>query len=468
LTVTEAELAYLNLKEIRRMLARKEISSRELVEAQLQRLGKLQPRLNAFITVCAEEALEAARRADEEAAGGRALGALHGIPLTVKDIFWTRGVRTTSGSRILGDFVPPSDSTVVARLRAAGAIFIGKANLHEFAFGVSNLNPHYGAARNPWDTDRMTGGSSGGSAAAVAAGIGYGSMGSDTGGSIRIPSALCGTVGLKPTYGRISRCGVTPLAWSLDHLGPIARSVEDAAILYEIAAGVDPGDPTTSRRAVEPVSETLGAGLPQLRLGVPREYFFAGNTPEVDEAVRAAIDHLTGLGLEAREVSVPEVEFQSTCRNTITFVEAASYHQGFLGRRPQDYGADVREALRIGASLRATDYLAAQRARRAIAAAFRRAFESIDVLATPTTPAAAPRLEQTSLDNGESLRPGLLRLTSPFNTVGFPAISIPCGRTAAGLPVGLQLVARPWHEATLLRVAHRFMISRPAMDPPSP
>lgn len=450
------ELAFCSLVEIKGLLSKKEISARELVESHLSRIDEVEPKLNAFITVTKEEAARSALEADEAAARGGSLGCLHGVPLTLKDLLWTRGVRTTSGSKIFSDFIPSSDATVVAKLRAAGAIFLGKTNLHEFAYGISSVNPHYGPVHNPWDTERIAGGSSGGSAAALAAGIGYGSIGTDTGGSIRIPSALCGTVGLKPTYGRVSRFGVTPLAWTLDHVGPMTRTVADAAVLYEVTAGYDTRDPTTGRRAVEKVSEHL-AELPSgLKMGLAREVFLEDIDPEVNALFQRAAESLRRMGIEPVEVSIPEVRHQFVCRNVISFAEATSYHEPNLRERPADYGDNTLELLRLGLTIRATEYLAAQRARRRIVEAFRKAFHSIDILVCPSSPAPAPRIGETSLSNGEELRAGLLRLTSPFNTVGFPAISLPCGYTRSGLPVSLQIVARPFEESVLLKVAHAY------------
>ncbi len=450
------ELAFCSLKEIRNLLSKNEISARELVESHLSRIDEVEPKLNAFITVTKAEAVRSAIEADAAAARGDSLGHLHGVPLTLKDLLWTRGVRTTSGSKIFTDFIPSRDATVVAKLRAAGAIFLGKTNLHEFAYGVSSVNPHYGPVHNPWDTERIAGGSSGGSAAALAAGIGYGSIGTDTGGSIRIPSALCGTVGFKPTYGRVSRFGVTPLAWTLDHVGPMTRSVKDAAVLYEIIAGYDAKDQTTSRREVGNVSEHLAELPSSLKIGLPREYFLEGNDPEVEGLFQAAVKSLEQVGMDPIQVSIPEVRHQFVCRNVISFAEATSYHEPNLRVRPADYGDNTRELLRLGLTIRATEYLAAQRARRRIVEAFRNAFQTIDVLVCPSSPAPAPRIGETSLSNGEELRAGLLRLTSPFNTVGFPAISLPCGYTRSGLPVSLQIVGGPFEEALLFKVAHAY------------
>jgi aspartyl-tRNA(Asn)/glutamyl-tRNA(Gln) amidotransferase subunit A len=455
------DLSFYSLGRVRDLLRNREISARQLVDAQLARLEALEPRLNAFITVTAEEARRDADAADEEAARGELRGPLHGVPLTVKDLLWTRGTRTTSGSKIFSDFVPEEDATAVSRLREAGGLFLGKTNLHEFAYGISNVNPHYGPVRNPWDNERISGGSSGGSAASLAAGIGYGSVGTDTGGSIRIPSALCGTVGLKPTYGRVSRHGVTPLAWSLDHVGPIARTVEDVAILFDVLAGFDPRDPSSSRRKVEPVTPALEQLPSGIRIGIYSEYFYDNVDTEVRALVERAVGDFEKLGLERVQISIPELEHQGTCRNVITFAEAASYHETWLRERPADYGAATRELLQLGLLVSATEYLAAQRARRRVLGAVCDTFRNVDMLVSPTVPVPAPNIGEEQLSNGEKLRPGLLRLVSPYNTVGYPAISLPCGFTRAGLPVGLQLAARPFEEALLLQAAHAYETSHP-------
>ena len=422
-------------------------SSETMVKNALERAETLSE-LGIFITVCTDTALDAARRADEAAGRGERPGPLHGLPITAKDLIHSAGVRTTSGSKIFEDFVPADDAPCLAALLDAGAILLGKTNLHELAYGISNVNPHYGPARNPWDRERITGGSSGGSAAAVALGIGMGSLGTDTGGSIRIPSSLCGTVGLKPTYGKVSREGVTPLSWSLDHVGPMAHTVADTALLYDVLTN-------------ESTRSELDAMPRELTVGVHERYFFDNIAPEVEAAVRAAIEQLETLGMRVAPIDIPEIELQADCRNVIAFAEASSFHEANIRARPEDYGEGPRELLRLGLTLSASDYLAALRARRRIVRAFRTAFEGIDVLATPATAAAAPKIEATELDNGEELRSGLLRLAGPFNTTGFPAMSLPCGFTEDGRPIGLQLAAAPNREARLLQVAYAYEQSQP-------
>ncbi len=444
--IDDADLAFASIRSIMRKLERRDLNSVELVEAQLERAESIS-KLNAFISLCAETALEEARAADEARRRGDVKGPLHGVPLTVKDLVYSKGIRTTSGSKIFADFVPNEDATVLARLRAAGAILLAKTNLHELAYGVSNANPFYGPARNPWNPKRISGGSSGGSAVALAAGVGFGSVGTDTGGSIRIPSALCGTVGLKPTYGRVSAQGVTPLSWSLDHVGPMARTVSDVAILYTVMADLSSAEP-------------VGGSKVASRLGLHEKYFFENIDGEVEDAVRSAIEVLVGLGMEIVELDVPEIEIQGSCRNTITFAEASSFHEENLRRRPEDYGENTLELLQLGRLVPATDYLTALRARRKIVRAFEEAFSRIDVLVAPATVAAAPGIDETRLSNGEELRAGLLRMASPFNTTGFPSLSLPCGFTSDGRPIGLQLAAGPGKEALLLQVAQAYESSQ--------
>ncbi len=444
-----------SIRDASRRLSRFELSSEELVRSELDRAERLSE-LNAFISLLPEEAIAEARRLDGMRRRGEILGPLHGIPVTAKDLVWSKGHNTTSGSKIYADFVPDRDAPALASLRAKGAVLLGKTNLHELAYGVSNVNPHYGTARNPWDRTRISGGSSGGSAVALASGIGYGSIGTDTGGSIRIPSSLCGVVGLKPTYGRISREGVTPLSWSLDHVGPMGRTVDDVALLYEAMTGEPVAKP-------EPAESSPLRGL---KLGLHPRYFFESLAPEVDASVRSALRGLESLGAAVVEIDVPEIGLQGACRNTIAFAEASCYHEKNLRTRPQDYGEDTRDLLRLGLLVPAVDYLAALRVRRVVYGAFRRAFEGIDVLAVPSTPAAAPPIGASVLENGEELRSGLLRLPGPFNTTGFPALSLPCGFTGNGLPIGLQLAAAPRREGLLLRVARAFEIrSGPGRTP---
>jgi aspartyl-tRNA(Asn)/glutamyl-tRNA(Gln) amidotransferase subunit A len=457
------ELAWLPLERLAALVAGRKVSPVELVESALARIERLNPRINAFLTVTAEEARAAARIAEREIGRGRYRGPLHGIPISLKDNIATRGVRTTAGSKILADFLPAEDAAAAQKLRRAGAILLGKTNMHEFAYGVTTENPHYGAARNPWALDRITGGSSGGSAAALAAGMGWGSLGSDTGGSIRIPAALCGVVGLKPTFGRVSGSGVVPLSRSLDHVGPLASSVAGVALLLSAVAGSDPRDELAA--ATRPVPD-YSAGLRRrrlagLRLGRPREFFFA----RVDQGVRRAVESAAGeferLGARILEVSLPHVAGSLDPSAEIAMAEATAYHlgAGYFPARAGDYGEDVRRLLERGLQVRAVDFLAALETRKAVAADFDSAWGQVDLLFAPVTPIAAPRLGARLVRVGsseETVRAALLRLCRPANFAGIPAISLPCGFTGEGLPVGLQLLARPWDEARLLRAASAY------------
>lgn len=455
------DLAYLSILELAGRLRRRELSSVELTRATLERAEALNPRLNCFITLLGEGALEAAEAADRELADGQVRGPLHGLPFSVKDLYATRGVRTTAGSHVLADHVPDFDATTVARLKAAGAILIGKCNTSEFAAGPTNDNVHYGPARNPWDTTRIPGGSSGGSGAAVAAGLGAFSLGSDTGGSVRIPAAACGVVGLKPTYGRVSKFGVTALSWSLDTCGPLARTVEDAALVLDVIAGHDPLDGTTSARPPEHYAAALASdgAAGGLRVGVPREHYWDRLDPEVEAATRVAIEKLAELGASIEDVSVPWVDHAFHPANLISWAEASAYHATWQERWATEYGEEIQQRVLIGRAISATDYLLAQQARRAIVERARALYERIDVLATPTSPVTAPPIGDETVQVGrerEPVRSAMGRLCRLASFSGFPAVAVPSGFTPAGLPVSLHLMAAPFRETTALKLAHAY------------
>jgi len=456
---TPADLYYLSLTEAAELVRTRKVSPVELVRAVVERAERLNPKLNAFITLMPEEALAAARAAEAEISAGNWRGPLHGIPLSVKDIFPVAGVRNTAGSKIFAGYVAPADCEVVRRLKAAGAVIFGKNHLHEFAYGVTTNNPHFGPARNPWNPEHVPGGSSGGSGAAVAAGIGYGSMGSDTGGSIRIPAALCGVSGLKPTYGRVSRAGVFPLAWSLDHCGPLARTARDLAAILEAIAGFDPADPASADMPAGGYLRALTGNLRGLRLGVPANFFFDELAPEVEGAVRQAVRVLADLGAEVKEVALPFAEYAGAAAAVIITAEAAAFHRQLLAQRASDYGFDVRARLEFGLRVPAAVYLQAQRARRLILSHLLEALQEVDALVMPATPVTAPRLGQARVEiNGREydVRGTLTRFSSPFNLAGFPALVIPCGFDGRGLPIGLQVVGRPFDEATILRIGDAY------------
>ena len=449
----------LSLVGLSRRVRRKEISPVEIVRKTLERIDRLGSRLNSYITVMGGQAEAEARAAEREIQKGNYRGPLHGLPIAVKDIFDTRGVRTTAGSKILGERVPDHDASVVARLRKAGAVLIGKTNMHEFSYGVTSDNPHYGPVRNPWDPKRIPGGSSGGSGAAVAASLCAAALGSDTGGSIRIPAAACGVTGLKPTYGRVSRHGVIPFAWSLDHVGPIAKTAEDAAIMLSVLAGRDAKDRRSSRRPVPDYVQALKGPVRGVRLGVPRDFFFEHVDPEVLSAVRAAVQALEGLGARSVPVQLSHFELCAAAAAHITLVEAASYHEPYMRNHMEDYGDDVRLRLYAARNFLATDYVKSQRARALLQQSLTEAFGQADVILTPTLPAFPPPIGEFFVRSGdmrEHVIDAFIRFNNPFNLTGLPAVSVPCGFGSAGLPVGLQIVGRPFDEAAVLRLAHAY------------
>jgi aspartyl-tRNA(Asn)/glutamyl-tRNA(Gln) amidotransferase subunit A len=450
---SSSELAFLSIEDAAHLLRRKELSPVDLVKAALARIEQLNPSINAFITVVAERALRQARLAENTILKGSAPSVLCGVPISIKDNFWTRGTRTTAGSKVLSDFTPKKDSDVAEKLGRVGAILLGKTNMHEFAYGITNENPHYGPARNPWALDCITGGSSGGSAAALAVGIGYAATGTDTGGSIRIPSALCGTVGLKPTFGLISVEGIVPLAKSLDHAGPMARSVTDVCIMLQAIAGEYP------RGVARPDFRKLRKIRPRkFRLGWPKQYFFERIDKEIREAVESAAKCFESQGASIREVSLPSLDNSVEPSTTIALAEATQYHewQGYFPSRAEEYGEDVRRRLELGREVRAVDYLGALEVKRATTQEFEAAFVQVDAIIAPSLPVAATRIGEKEIPVGgekETVRSALVRLNRPANLTGHPAISIPCGFTRSGLPIGFQLMGPDWSEAGLLAIA---------------
>jgi aspartyl-tRNA(Asn)/glutamyl-tRNA(Gln) amidotransferase subunit A len=456
-----SDLVWASMSDLGRMIATKEVSPVEVVRVHLDRIAALDGKLRAFITLCSDAALQAARTAESDLMAGKTAGPLHGVPWAPKDLYSTKGVRTTGGSKILADSLPGQDATVVARLAAAGTIVLGKLNMHEFAYGPEGLNAHYGDARNPWDVSahRVTGGSSSGPGAAVAAGLAPGSLGSDTGGSIRIPASLCGITGLKPTYGRVSRAGVLPLAWSMDHVGPMTRTARDSALMLSAIAGYDPADPTTSVLPVPDYAAALTGDVKGLRVGLLRAHFTDVAAPEVRQAVEAAAKQLERAGAVVDEVNLAQVIYVAAASTAIVASEALAYHAAWMRSRPQDYQPDVRERLRMGAFVSGAHYVRAQQLRALVRSEIDDALAKRDVLLAPATPIAAPLLgarETTIGDGASDVRSALIRLTRPFNYSGHPAGSAPCGFTAGGLPIGLQIVGRPFDEATVLRVIDAY------------
>jgi aspartyl-tRNA(Asn)/glutamyl-tRNA(Gln) amidotransferase subunit A len=433
-------------------VARRDASPVEAVRALLDRIDRLDVRLGCYVATLADSALAEAKAAEQEIAAGARRGPLHGVPMALKDIFDTAGVETASGARVFAGNVPTEDAFVVRRLREAGAILVGKLNMHEIAYGLTNTNPHFGPCRNPWDTGRVPGGSSGGSAAALAAGLCEISLGTDTGGSIRLPAGACGVVGLKPTFGRVSRRGVLNLSWSLDHVGPMTRTVEDAALVLDAIAGPDPADPWCTERPVDRYAAGLGAPVEGLRIGVPSDLFFEGVDAPVEQAVRAAIGVLRDRGAELVDVALPHTKDGYFPLLAILGAEASAFHAARLRDRPDDFGEDVRLRLQFGRELRATDVVVARRWQWLVREDFRRAFERCDVLATPTLPHVAPTIGAVVPREPDR---AWNRFMAPANLAGLPAISVPCG-FVDGLPIGLQVTGRPFDEATVLQVAHAY------------
>jgi aspartyl-tRNA(Asn)/glutamyl-tRNA(Gln) amidotransferase subunit A len=446
-------LAFLSVQEASALVRTHKVSPVELTRACLARIDALNPSLNAFITVTPEAALEQAQRAESEVQRGRWRGPLHGIPIAMKDLIDTAGVKTTAASALFKDRVPQADAAVVQRLNDAGAILLGKLNMQEFAYGGTSVPSYYGRVSNPWDLERIAGGSSGGSAAAVAAGLCYVALGSDTGGSIREPSALCGIVGLKPTYGRVSTRGVIPLSWSLDHIGPMTRTVADSAIALQAIAGYDPDEVTSQDRPVGQYLVTKRKGNERLRIGVPREFFFANLHPEVQAAIDQALAVLVTLGGETRDVPL-EVSMD----RTVFRAEAYAYHAEYIARTPELYLPETLAKLQLGAAIDGKTYIRARRDLDRLRRSASNVFSSVDLLVTPTTPVPAPKASEypSTFEGALALDGLLLRNTRQFNMYGFPAISIPCGMTSAGLPIGLHISGPPWEEQRVFGLARAF------------
>ena len=455
----DTELCTLTLEELSPLLRDRRVSPVEVTQAYLERIDSLNQTLNAYITVTSDQALADARRCEAEILRGDYRGPLHGVPVALKDLYDTAGVRTTAASKIYAQRVPDEDAASVARLRAAGAVIIGKTNLHEFAYGVTTDSSHFGPTRNPWDLERVPGGSSGGSGAAVAAGLCVAATGSDTGGSIRIPAALCGIVGLKPTYGRISCHGLLPLSWTLDHPGPMTRTVYGAAVMLAAMAGHDPCDPAAADVPVPDYAAGLRDGVVGLRIGVDPRWALSGIHQEVRAAFQEALAVLEDLGVEIVEVSVPRVVEGMEAALTILMAEATAIHEEFLRTRPDDYQSDVRARLEKGFPISGSDYGRARRTGELLRRDFVTLFQKVDLFATPMCGITAPRIGQREVTIGGevvSVMAPLTRYTRAFNLTGLPAISVPCGFSSEGLPIGLQLVGRAWNETTVLRAAYAY------------
>jgi len=449
------------MTELAHLVASREVSPVEVTQAHLDRIARLDPKLNAYVTVTADLALAAARVAEAAVVAGRPLGSLHGVPFGLKDVFDTKGVRTTAGSRILAERIPDADATVTRRLVEAGGILLGKLQMVEFAFGADGVNDRYGTPWNPWDMaiHRVCGGSSSGAGAAVAAGMCPGALGSDTGGSVRIPASLCGLSGLKPTYGRVSRAGVLPLAWTMDHVGPMTRTAGDLALMLGVIAGPDPLDATSSEVPVPDYVAALSGEVDGIRVGVLREYFVDDAAPEQRAAVEAAGQTLEGLGATIEDTQLPAMPMSVAAKQTVLAPEAYAYHEAWLKTRAADYGSAVRARILAGAFVTGTEYVNGQRLRTLLRNDIDRLLARYDVLLAPSTAFAAPPVAEKTVELGGQSVPvamNLSRYTGVFNLSGHPAASVPCGFTAEGLPIGLQIVGRWFDESTVLRVADAY------------
>jgi aspartyl-tRNA(Asn)/glutamyl-tRNA(Gln) amidotransferase subunit A len=446
------QLHLLDLSEASRAVQKKEVSPVELTQACLARIEKLNPHLNAFITVTGTEALDAARKAEAEIARGEWKGPLHGIPLAVKDLIETAGVKTTAASAVLQDNVPNADAEVIRRLKSAGAILLGKLNLHEFAYGGSGVIGHFGPARNPWNTAHITGGSSSGSAAAVAACLCYGAIGTDTAGSIRLPAACCGITGLKPTYGLVSARGVIPLSWSLDHVGPMARTAVDAALMLQVIAAYDPQDIGSQKFPPVYYPSAIEESIATLRIGVAHDYW-----NEVDGEIKSAVDSaVTALGKIT--AGAQEVELSTETDRTLVRCEAYAYHQKYLSAKEKGYDPETLRRIGSGADVTAPQYIQAQRELLQQRRQILQMFERIDLILTPTTPMLAPTFTelQAAPDQLRNKEMIMLRNTRPFNVYGLPSISVNCGFSKSGLPIGLQIIGAPGSEGSVLGLAHAY------------
>ena len=466
------------IKEAAMLIEKGEASPVELTELFLERISAEDAKINSYITVWEEAALEAARKAEKQISEGNYLGALHGVPIALKDIFVTKNSRTTCGSKMLRDFVAPYNSTVAEKLMASGSVVLGKNNMDEFAMGSSNETSYFGPVKNPWDTDRVPGGSSGGSAAATAANLCVASVGTDTGGSIRQPGSLCGVVGMKPTYGRVSRFGMIAFASSLDQAGPLTKTVEDAAIILSSIAGHDPMDSTSVNLPTTDYADALSTDIKGLRVGIPKEYFISGMDPEVEKSVRKAIAQLETLGAEIVEISLPHSRYAVSTYYIIAPSEASSNlarYDGvrytyrcedpetlrdlFFRSRSEGFGDEVKRRIMLGTYALSTGYydayyLKAQKVRTLIIKDFENAWEKVDIIASATSPETAFRIGEKTDDPLKMYLSDIL--TIPCNIAGLPGISVPCGFSSEKLPIGLQIMGKPFDEQTVLNVAYAY------------
>lgn len=465
----KSELLQLTISELAPRIKSGEVSPVELTEAALSEADRLQPTLNSFITILHEEARTQAKQAEAAIQRGEYRGPLHGIPMGIKDNLATKGIRTTVGSKVLKDHVPDEDAEVVTRCKDAGAIIIGKENLEEFAAGVTSNNLHYGAVHNPWRLDHIPGGSSGGGGANVATGITFASLGTDLGGSVRLPGTFCGVVGLKQTFGRVSQRGLMVTSFNGDHIGPMTRSVSDSALILQVLAGYDTLDPSTVPVPVPDYSANLSKGLQGMRIGVPSNYYFDLVDPEVEAAIRQAITALEELGAETREISLPSMKYAAAMR-IAGLADGLVAHEPYLKDNRDDYGPTVLYRTLAGQFVLGVDYSKSMKVQRIIKEEHARVFQDVDCIVTPTAPVTAPRIDADTFALGGTNYPvrgpgsGMVsRNTAPTNSTGLPAITIPCGFDKQGLPIGLQLIGRPFEEQLLFQVAQGYERVSPSL-----
>jgi aspartyl-tRNA(Asn)/glutamyl-tRNA(Gln) amidotransferase subunit A len=468
IAMSASDLLQLTLSDAAAAIKDKKVSPVELTEAALAEAERLQPILCSFITILSEEARRQAKEAEAQLMRGEYRGPLHGIPIGIKDNLATAGIRSTVGSKVLASHVPDEDAEVVRRCKQAGAVMLGKENLEEFAAGMTSNNMHYGAVHNPWNLDHVPGGSSGGGGANVASGVTFASLGTDFGGSVRLPGTFCGVVGFKQTFGRVSQRGLMVTSYNGDHIGPMTRTVRDAALVLQVIAGYDPLDPSTVPVPVPDYTERLGKEVRGLRIGVPTNHYFEMLDPEVDAAVRQAISALEALGMTSRAVSLPMMKYAGAMR-LATMADTVVTHEPLIEKGRADYGPHVLYRTLAGQFVLGRDYAKGMKVQRLIKEEHARVLQEVDVLVTPTAPIAAPRIADANVVVGGKTYPvrgpgsGIVsRNTSPSNGTGLPAISVPCGLTKSGLPIGMQLIGRAFEEALLLQIAHAYEGVSPA------
>ncbi|BCJ87608.1 amidase [Effusibacillus dendaii] len=459
MTASNSDILLGSLTDLSDSIRQKRVSPVEVTQQALDRIEQTNPKLNAFITVLQEKAIENARTAEREIVEGNWRGPLHGVPIGLKDLVFTEGVRTTMGARIFKDYIPDYSATVVNKLEEAGAVLLGKLNTHEFAYGPTGDRSFFGPVKNPYDLEKITGGSSSGSGAAVAAGMVFAALGTDTGGSIRIPAAHCGIVGMKPTFGRVSKYGVYPLAWTLDHIGPMTRTVRDNAILLNVLAGYDPKDPYTVQLETEDFTRLLEQGVKNSVIGVPSNFYFDYLDPEVEREVRQAIELFRRLGADIREIEIPQLPDTLLAQQITIKSEAYAIHRQLLEERGTEYDEEVKERLLTGIDTKAYEYVDAQELRQAGRRAYLETLQKVDLLLAPATPILPTPIGQRDILFGgktDNVRAVITRLTGPTNVTGLPSLVVPCGFSQSGLPIGLQLIGKPYEEANLYRFGYAF------------